>query len=91
MNRLDKVVVFKTLRPEQLEQVLELELAKVQQRIIRATRTLLGLVPLAVLRIASNFCSGAVQRSAEPRDSSSCFATPQRALRSSNFPSSLVS
>lgn len=36
MNRLDKVVVFKTLRPEQLEQILELELAKVQQRIIRA-------------------------------------------------------
>jgi ATP-dependent Clp protease ATP-binding subunit ClpB len=36
MNRLDKVVVFRTLRPEQLEQVLELELAKVQQRIIRA-------------------------------------------------------
>jgi ATP-dependent Clp protease ATP-binding subunit ClpB len=36
MNRLDKVVVFKTLRPEQLEQVLELELVKVQQRITRA-------------------------------------------------------
>lgn len=36
MNRLDKVVVFKTLRPEQLEQVLELELAKVQQRITNA-------------------------------------------------------
>jgi ATP-dependent Clp protease ATP-binding subunit ClpB len=36
MNRLDKVVVFKTLRPEQLQQVLELELAKVQQRITRA-------------------------------------------------------
>jgi ATP-dependent Clp protease ATP-binding subunit ClpA len=36
MNRLDKVVVFKTLRPEQLEQILELELAKVQQRITRA-------------------------------------------------------
>lgn len=36
MNRLDKVVVFKTLRPEQLEQVLELELAKVQQRIMSA-------------------------------------------------------
>jgi ATP-dependent Clp protease ATP-binding subunit ClpA len=36
MNRLDHVVVFKTLRPEQLEQVLELELGKVQQRIIRA-------------------------------------------------------
>ena len=36
MNRLDKVVVFKTLRPEQLEQVLELELGKVQERIVRA-------------------------------------------------------
>ncbi len=36
MNRLDKVVVFKTLRPEQLEQVLELELVKVQQRITNA-------------------------------------------------------
>lgn len=36
MNRLDNVVAFKTLRLEQLEQVLELELAKVQQRIIRA-------------------------------------------------------
>jgi len=36
MNRLDKVVVFKTLRPEQLEQILDLELAKVQQRISRA-------------------------------------------------------
>lgn len=36
MNRLDRVVVFKTLRPEQLEQVLELELGKVQQRIMRA-------------------------------------------------------
>jgi ATP-dependent Clp protease ATP-binding subunit ClpB len=36
MNRLDKVVVFKTLRPEQLEQVLELELVKVQNRITKA-------------------------------------------------------
>jgi ATP-dependent Clp protease ATP-binding subunit ClpB len=36
MNRIDKLVVFKTLRPEQLEQVLELELGKVQQRITRA-------------------------------------------------------
>jgi ATP-dependent Clp protease ATP-binding subunit ClpB len=33
MNRIDKVVVFQTLRPEQLEQVLELELMKVQERI----------------------------------------------------------
>lgn len=36
MNRLDKIVVFKTLRPDQLEQILDLELAKVQQRIARA-------------------------------------------------------
>ena len=36
MNRLDKVLVFRTLRPEQLEQVLELELTKVQQRITTA-------------------------------------------------------
>jgi ATP-dependent Clp protease ATP-binding subunit ClpB len=36
MNRLDKVVVFKTLRPEQLSRVLDLELAKVQGRITRA-------------------------------------------------------
>jgi len=36
MNRLDKVVVFKTLRPEQLEQILDLELEKVQRRIVHA-------------------------------------------------------
>ncbi|HYL16933.1 MAG TPA: AAA family ATPase [Terriglobales bacterium] len=36
MNRLDKVVVFNTLRPEHLEKILELELAKVQQRITQA-------------------------------------------------------
>jgi len=36
MNRLDRVVVFKTLRPEQLQQILDLELAKVQERITRA-------------------------------------------------------
>ena len=36
MNRLDKIVVFKTLRPEQLQQVLELELRKVQGRISNA-------------------------------------------------------
>ena len=33
MNRLDKVVVFKTLRRDQLEHILDLELAKVQRRI----------------------------------------------------------
>jgi ATP-dependent Clp protease ATP-binding subunit ClpB len=36
MNRIDKVVVFRTLRPQDLQQVLELELGKVQQRITRA-------------------------------------------------------
>ena len=37
MNRIDKVVVFKTLRPEHLEQILEIELGMVQQRILHAT------------------------------------------------------
>jgi ATP-dependent Clp protease ATP-binding subunit ClpA len=37
MNRIDKVVVFKTLRPEHLEQILEIELGLVQQRILQAT------------------------------------------------------
>jgi ATP-dependent Clp protease ATP-binding subunit ClpA len=36
MNRIDKVVVFKTLRPEHLEQILELELGMVQQRVLMA-------------------------------------------------------
>jgi ATP-dependent Clp protease ATP-binding subunit ClpB len=37
MNRLDKVVVFHPLRREQLEQILEIELGMVQQRVL-ATR-----------------------------------------------------
>src|SRR5215813_8005418 len=37
MNRIDKVVVFKTLRSEQLTQILEIELGMVQQRILMAT------------------------------------------------------
>ena len=36
MNRIDKVVVFKTLRPEHLSQILEIELGMVQQRILLA-------------------------------------------------------
>jgi ATP-dependent Clp protease ATP-binding subunit ClpA len=36
MNRLDKVVVFHPLRQEQLEQILEIELARVQQRVMDA-------------------------------------------------------
>ena len=39
MNRIDKVVVFKTLRPEHLEQILEIELGTVQQRILMAAGT----------------------------------------------------
>src|SRR5262244_543594 len=34
MNRIDKTVVFKTLRPEHLRQILEIELGMVQQRIL---------------------------------------------------------
>src|SRR5579884_3658907 len=37
MNRIDKVVVFKTLRPEHLEEILEIELGMVQQRVLQAT------------------------------------------------------
>jgi ATP-dependent Clp protease ATP-binding subunit ClpA len=37
MNRIDKTVVFKTLRDEHLEEILEIELGMVQQRILMAT------------------------------------------------------
>src|SRR6516164_1588271 len=37
MNRIDKTVVFKTLRPEHLEEILEIELGLVQQRILMAS------------------------------------------------------
>jgi len=36
MNRIDKVVVFKTLRTEHLKQILEIELGMVQQRVLMA-------------------------------------------------------
>jgi ATP-dependent Clp protease ATP-binding subunit ClpB len=38
MNRIDKVVVFHPLRAEQLEQILEIELALVQQRVLETAR-----------------------------------------------------
>jgi ATP-dependent Clp protease ATP-binding subunit ClpB len=38
MNRIDKVVVFHPLRSEQLEQILEIELAMVQQRVLETAR-----------------------------------------------------
>jgi ATP-dependent Clp protease ATP-binding subunit ClpB len=38
MNRLDKVVVFHPLRREQLEQILEIELEMVQQRVLDTQR-----------------------------------------------------
>jgi ATP-dependent Clp protease ATP-binding subunit ClpA len=37
MNRIDKVVVFKTLRPGDLEKILDIELGMVQQRILQTT------------------------------------------------------
>jgi ATP-dependent Clp protease ATP-binding subunit ClpA len=37
MNRIDKVVVFKTLRPAHLEKILDIELGMVQQRILMAS------------------------------------------------------
>jgi ATP-dependent Clp protease ATP-binding subunit ClpB len=37
MNRIDKTVVFNMLRPTHLEQILEIELGMVQQRILQAT------------------------------------------------------
>jgi len=37
MNRIDKVVVFRMLRLEHLEQILEIELGMVQQRILQVT------------------------------------------------------
>ncbi len=37
INRIDKTVVFKTLKAEHLEQILEIELGMVQQRILQAT------------------------------------------------------
>jgi ATP-dependent Clp protease ATP-binding subunit ClpA len=37
MNRIDKTVVFKTLRPEHLKQILEIELGMVQQRVLMAS------------------------------------------------------
>jgi ATP-dependent Clp protease ATP-binding subunit ClpA len=37
MNRIDKSVVFKTLRSEHLQQILEIELGMVQQRILMAS------------------------------------------------------
>jgi len=37
MNRIDKIVVFRTLRAEHLEQILEIELGMVQQRLLQTT------------------------------------------------------
>jgi ATP-dependent Clp protease ATP-binding subunit ClpA len=38
MNRIDKTVVFHPLRSEQLEQILEIELAMIQQRVLDTAR-----------------------------------------------------
>ena len=39
MNRIDKTVVFKTLRDEHLAQILDIELGMVQQRVLMAAGT----------------------------------------------------
>ena len=39
MNRIDKTVVFKTLRDEHLSQILDIELGMVQQRVLMAAGT----------------------------------------------------
>lgn len=39
MNRIDKTVVFKTLRQEHLEEITDIELGMLQQRILQATGT----------------------------------------------------
>jgi ATP-dependent Clp protease ATP-binding subunit ClpB len=36
LNRLDKIVVFRTLQPEQLEKVLDIELRRLQERVLGA-------------------------------------------------------
>lgn len=41
MNRIDKVVVFRTLRAEHLEQILEIELGLLQQRILQSVKQFL--------------------------------------------------
>jgi ATP-dependent Clp protease ATP-binding subunit ClpB len=57
MNRIDKVVVFHPLRSEQLEQILEIELAMVQQRVLETK----GRFLFHVTRAAREFllCEGA--------------------------------
>jgi ATP-dependent Clp protease ATP-binding subunit ClpB len=49
MNRIDKVVVFHPLRTEQLEQILEIELGMVQQRVFKTPkgRFLIRVMPAA--------------------------------------------
>ena len=37
MNRIDKVIVFRTLKPEHLQQILDIELRRVQERILFST------------------------------------------------------
>lgn len=52
MNRIDKVVVFHPLRPQQLEQILEIELGMVQQRVLETAR---GRFLFRVTQLAKDF------------------------------------
>ena len=42
MNRIDKTVVFKTLRDEHLSQILDIELGMVQQRVLMAANVVIA-------------------------------------------------
>jgi ATP-dependent Clp protease ATP-binding subunit ClpB len=53
MNRIDKTVVFHPLRSAQLEQILEIELGMVQQRVLETAK---GRFLFRVTQPAGNFC-----------------------------------
>ncbi|MGA8102958.1 MAG: hypothetical protein WB869_12425, partial [Candidatus Acidiferrales bacterium] len=53
INRIDKVVVFRALGEEQLEQILEIELGMVQQRVLETAQ---GRFLFRVTPRRGNFC-----------------------------------
>jgi ATP-dependent Clp protease ATP-binding subunit ClpB len=91
MNRIDKVVVFHPLRTEQLEQILEIELGMVQQRVFETAkgRFLFRVMPAArefLLREGTDLKYGArhLKRAIERHvvyPLASLLATEQVALR----------
>ncbi len=80
MNRLHKVVVFRPLRKEQLEQVLEIELGQVQQRVLKTAK---GQFLFQVTGPGREFLLGKVRTSAVVRGTSS---GPSSAMLSALLP-----